>query len=215
MLRGELLDIPHQTIPQLFQRLLREDGQHFTHCPAIISQGLTMTYSDVDILSNSWSACLRTVLRRLQRQHRERKISEDLANASEDHLTRVVVVPNQEFTHKRIGQPVIGIFIPPNANRIVAMMSVFKVGACYVPLDSTLPDQRIADILEETKCQVRGRHHVLFFTFSVQIFEASIKPLWNLVWLDFLTRGESVELFLTFFRSCCTRRRRVTAFCTR
>ena len=149
ILRGETLDIPHNYIPGLFQDLLKENGSHFTHCPAIITQGATMTYSDVDIISDHWVSHLKKVFRRQQRQS-IKKASEESANLSGEIHHR----ESKENGSNSLGQQVIGIFIPPNANRIVAMMSIFKLGGCYVPLDSTLPDQRIASILEETKCQV-------------------------------------------------------------
>ena len=144
ILRGETLDIPHNTIPGLFHDILREHGGHFTHCPAIITQSVIMTYSDVDILSDIWSSHLKKIFRKLQRQ--------SIKRATEDVQQNEGIKDN---TANKLGQQVIGIFIPPNANRILAMMTVFKAGACYIPLDSTLPDQRIADILEETNCQVR------------------------------------------------------------
>ncbi len=155
ILRGDFLEVPPRTIPQLFQDLLKENGSHFLHCPAIISQGITMTYSDVNVVSDGWCRHLKGVLRKQQRHHRERRISKDLANAAKDKPNEFKrQMSETSSTNSCIGQPVVGIFIPANANRILAMMTVFKLGSCYVPLDSTLPDQRIAAILEETKCQV-------------------------------------------------------------
>ena len=149
ILRGETLDIPHNSIPGLFQDLMKENGSHFTHCPAIITQGATMTYSDVDIISDHWVSHLKKVFRRQQRQS-IKKVAEESVNLSAEIHHK----GSTENGSNNLGQQVIGIFIPPNANKIVAMMSIFKIGGCYVPLDSTLPDQRIASILEETKCQV-------------------------------------------------------------
>ena len=149
VLRGDTLDIQHNTVPGLFQDLLREHGGHFTHCPAIITQSSTLTYSDVDIISDYWSSHLKKVFRRQQRQSLKKTAEEQHNDEIKENIT------------KKLGQQVIGIFIPPNANRILAMMTIFKAGACYIPLDSTLPDQRIASILEETNCQVNTTYQVM------------------------------------------------------
>ena len=177
ILRGDTLDIPYNTIPGLFQDLMKENGSQFTHCPAIITQGTTMTYSDVDIISDHWVSHLKKTFIRKQRQQSVKKTPGEPVRLS-GRIHHQEAEGEAESGGREgggggggggggsgggssggngLGQQVIGIFIPPNANRIVAMMSIFKIGGCYVPLDSTLPDQRMASILEETKCQVSDR----------------------------------------------------------
>ena len=47
-------------------------------------------------------------------------------------------------------EDIVGIFMNPSAERIVAILAVLKAGACYLPLDATLPPQRLRHMVEES-----------------------------------------------------------------
>lgn len=56
------------------------------------------------------------------------------------HLTR-----DADMAHKRIG-----VALPPGIDAVVAMLSVMRAGAGYVPLDPALPEERLRRIIEQS-----------------------------------------------------------------
>ncbi len=111
-MRGDALDVPQTTIPELFQRLLVKDGGHFKHCPALIHNGRALTFLEVDELSYTWSCRLKAILKDTS----QRYAKPGIAGNHPDH--------NGEGLE--ITQPVIGVFMPPCPGRITALLAVLR-----------------------------------------------------------------------------------------
>ncbi|CAH1799672.1 unnamed protein product [Owenia fusiformis] len=75
--------------------------------------------------------------------------------------------------------PIIGVFIQPSDARIIAILSIFKLGAGYVPLDPVLPAERIKHIVNEAKplCIIASKENKTLFNnveiLGVDVFEIS------------------------------------------
>lgn len=71
---------------------------------------------------------------------------EDL-NAKADFFARVLVekgiVPGD----------IVAILLPRSPDFIISMLGVLKAGGCYLPIDLSLPDDRIGYLLEDSKCK--------------------------------------------------------------
>ena len=79
-----------------------------------------------------------------------------------------VVFEDKELTYKELNEKanqlawylsksginsnsIVGIMLPRSLEVIIAMLSILKLGACYIPIDPTLPDNRINYMLENSK----------------------------------------------------------------
>ncbi len=49
--------------------------------------------------------------------------------------------------------PCIGLWLPRQADTIVAMLAVFKVAGCFVPIDPSTPTARVRELLNTAQCQ--------------------------------------------------------------
>jgi len=48
---------------------------------------------------------------------------------------------------------IVAILLPRSPDFIISMLGVLKAGGCYLPIDLTLPDDRIGYLLEDSKCK--------------------------------------------------------------
>ncbi len=119
ILRGDILDIPQTSILELFQNLLQKDGGHYKHCPAVIHNGTTLTYQELDHVSYQWNCRLKAVIKDgCQRHSNQGAMGTHPYKDREDHRC------GEEDL--QITQPVVGIFVPPTTNRIIALISVLR-----------------------------------------------------------------------------------------
>ena len=51
-------------------------------------------------------------------------------------------------------ESVVGVFMDPSAEMIVALLGILKSGAAYLPLDTSLPRERLAIMLEDTRASL-------------------------------------------------------------
>ncbi len=147
ILRGDILDVPVTSILELFQNLLQKDGGHYKHCPAVIHNGTTLTYQELDHMSYQWSCRLKAILQDgFQRYGNYGAVLKDgcqrygnqgviLKDGCQNYSNQGArgTSPYKEGEDKRGGgedlqitQSVVGIFVPPTTNRIIALLSVLR-----------------------------------------------------------------------------------------
>lgn len=66
------------------------------------------------------------------------------AGALETRLVRAGVVAGD----------VVGVYLRPNVERVVAFLAALRVGAAYLPLDPTLPEKRLQQMLADAAARV-------------------------------------------------------------
>ncbi|KTD62092.1 non-ribosomal peptide synthetase [Legionella spiritensis] len=87
-------------------------------------------------------------------------------------------------------QPVIATCLPQNTDWLTAILAIWKIGACYLPLNATFPTKRIAAMNQTvlpdliiTDSQLLNKHHEAFGDSPALVIdkakEANQSALWN------------------------------------
>ena len=124
---------PNCTIPQLFEELITTK---FEQCdaPSLIFGEKVTTFKQLDGITKIWSSKIKS------------KIDELMKLESSD-------VPEKCLTPET-RHPVIAVFVPASDLRIQAILSIFRAYGIYMPLDDTLPPERIKSLLNQTGCKL-------------------------------------------------------------
>lgn len=89
---------------------------------------------------------------------------DDRSSALAGHLLARGLAPHSRIVH----------LLPRDVDAVVAMLAIFKAGACYVPVDPAYPAQRVQFILEDCRAQAILTHSSLMTTLAPDLRKLAI-----------------------------------------
>lgn len=145
-------------------------ASHFINILEAVTNNYKLKIKDIDILSGDER---NTILYEFNNTKTDYPKNKTISNLFEEQVEKTpdniaVIFEEQKLTYRELNEKanqlahflekqginsssLVGIMLPRSLEVLVCMLGVLKIGACYIPIDPTLPSNRINYMLDNSK----------------------------------------------------------------